>query len=233
MPRLSLGLGVQTIRKVGGGGAPPSGIAYADAPATAISVINFTLFKENTFGDGNLLYQFDEGINTPTNYYAYSEWNYESGIGKRAILAFNVNASTYYSNQSGQGIGDVTLSPNKWYLILFTAGIDVEGSIPPVPSAVFSTAYLILIPNFSPLPKYGSKSSALYEVAKTISVIPAWAAFLIWCSVNGTPATCNIGFGVLDVSGINLVPMPPTNKIAEVFMGRSALPLFLYFHQLQ
>jgi hypothetical protein len=137
MPRLSLGLGVQTIRKVGGGGAPPSGIAYADAPATAISVINFTIFKENTFGDGNILYQFDEGINTPTNYYAYSEWNYESGIGKRAILAFNVNASTYYSNQSGQGIGDVTLSPNKWYLILFTAGIDVEGSIPPVPSAVY------------------------------------------------------------------------------------------------
>ena len=41
------------------------------------------------------------------------------------------------------------------------------------------------------------------------------------------------GFGVLDGSGINLVPMPPTNKIAEVFIQISALPLFLYFHQLQ
>jgi len=137
MPRLSLGLGAQNIRKIGGGGAAPSGIAYADAPATAISAINFTLFKENTFGDGSLLYQFDQGTNTPTNYYAYNEWNYEDGFGKRAILAFNVNASTYYSNQPEQGIGNISLSPNKWYLILFAAGVDEEGSIPPVPSAVY------------------------------------------------------------------------------------------------
>jgi len=116
---------------------PPSGIAYADAPATAISVINYTLFKENTFTDTNLTYRFDDGENTPTNYYAYSAWNFESGSGNRAILAFNVNASTYYSNQPSQGIGNISLSPNKWYLILFTAGVDEEGSIPPVPSAVY------------------------------------------------------------------------------------------------
>jgi hypothetical protein len=57
----------------------PSGIAYADAPAVAISVINFTLFKENTFGDGNILYQFDQSYGTPpnpANYYAFSDYNF-------------------------------------------------------------------------------------------------------------------------------------------------------------
>jgi len=37
MPRLSLGLGVQTVRKVGGGGAAPSGIVVSTTNAVSIS----------------------------------------------------------------------------------------------------------------------------------------------------------------------------------------------------
>jgi len=40
MPRLSLGLGVQTVRKVGGGGAAPSGIVVSTTNAVNISVNN-------------------------------------------------------------------------------------------------------------------------------------------------------------------------------------------------
>ena len=58
MPRLSLGLGVQTIRKVGGGGAAPSGIAVASTASVVISgnaTFNGTAVKkvnpEQCFGD--------------------------------------------------------------------------------------------------------------------------------------------------------------------------------------
>ena len=37
MPRLSLGLGAQTIRKVGGGGAAPSGIPVSSTSAVIVS----------------------------------------------------------------------------------------------------------------------------------------------------------------------------------------------------
>ena len=57
-----------------------------------------------------------------------------------------------------------------------------------------------------------------YDVASTISEIPASRALIIWCSVNGTPPTGNIGFGELFVNGCNRVPLPPTNKIADVFI---------------
>ena len=96
---------------------------------------------------------------------------------------------------------------------------------PPVPSATSSTAYLIEIPKFLPSPKYGSKSSALNEVARTISEIPASLAFNIWCSVNGTPATCNIGLGVLLVSGASLVPRPPTKRIALLLLVKLLVKL--------
>ena len=138
MARYGYGMSVSGSRKsivASSGGAAPSGIAYADASAVAISVINFTLFKENTFEDGNLTYQFDEGTNTPTNYYAYSQWNYDTGTGDRAILAFNTSATTYYSNQPASA-PNVSLSPNTWYLIKFEGGNPDEGSTPPVPSLI-------------------------------------------------------------------------------------------------
>jgi hypothetical protein len=138
MPRLSLGLGVQNVRKIKSGGAAPSGLAYADASSVAISAINFTLLKTNTNGDGNLTYGFDEGVNTPTNYYGLSDYNFETGVGNRAILAFNASASTYYSNQPSN-VANVSLTTNKWYLIVFSAGnYDSDsGGYPPVPSTVY------------------------------------------------------------------------------------------------
>ena len=74
------------------------------------------------------------------------------------------------------------------------------------------------MPHFEPSPKYGVKTSERYEVAKTISVMPAAFAMAIWCSVTGTPATVSIGLGVFLVSGINRVPNPPTNKIATAII---------------
>jgi hypothetical protein len=106
----------------------------------AISQINFTLLKTNTSpsNDGNLLYRFDDGENTPTNYYGWSDYNFETGVGNRAILAFNASASTYYSNQPSN-VANVSLTTNKWYLIVFSAGnYDSDAGVyPPVPSTVY------------------------------------------------------------------------------------------------
>jgi len=46
MPRLSLGLGVQTIRKVGGGGAAPSGIPVASTSNILITFADSGLLLE-------------------------------------------------------------------------------------------------------------------------------------------------------------------------------------------
>jgi len=116
----------------------PAGIPYSSTTSVSINVINFPLFKENTFGDGNLLYEFDEGTNTPTNYYAWSNYDFEQGIGNRAILVFNASASAYYSNQPSN-VPNVSLTTNKWYLIVFSAGnYDSDsGGYASVPSTVY------------------------------------------------------------------------------------------------
>jgi len=131
--------GSRTAVVASSGGTTPSGIAYVDAQAVAISTINFTLLKTNTNGDTNLTYGFDEGANTPTNYYGWSDYNFELGTGNRAILAFNASASTYYSNQPSN-VANVSLTTNKWYLIVFSAGnYDSDaGGYPSVPSTVYA-----------------------------------------------------------------------------------------------
>jgi hypothetical protein len=136
MPRLSLGLGVQNIRKVGGGGTTPSGIAYANASAVAISAINFTLAKTFYGNDASIINYW--GSPYPTNWYGFSDYNYESGTGNQAILAFNTTANIYYSQQPSN-VPDVSLSSNKWYLIVFSAGLydSDSGTYPPVPSTVY------------------------------------------------------------------------------------------------
>ena len=57
MPRLSLGLGVQTVRKVGGGGAAPSGIPVAsttivfiDCPSAGVSSNFIKSSPDNWYG---------------------------------------------------------------------------------------------------------------------------------------------------------------------------------------
>jgi len=117
----------------------PAGIPYSSTAAVSINVLNFNLNKENDSGDGNLLYSFDESQTTPprpANYYGYSVWDYDTGTGNRAILAFNTSATTYVSNQTTSA-PNVTLSPNTWYLIKFAGGIYDDGSTPPVPTSVY------------------------------------------------------------------------------------------------
>lgn len=117
----------------------PSGIPYSSTASVSIDVINFTLSKENDYGDGNILYQFDESYDTPprpANYYAFSDYNSETGTGNRAILAFNTSATTYYSNQPWFA-PNVSLSQNTWILIVFTAGSYDDGFTPPVPTSVY------------------------------------------------------------------------------------------------
>ena len=58
--------------------------------------------------------------------------------------------------------------------------------------------------------------SARYDVASTMRVTPASRARVIWCTVNGTPATGSMGLGVLMVSGRRRVPCPPTSSTASV-----------------
>ena len=119
--------------------AAPSGIPYSSTASVSIDVINFTLSKENDYGDGNILYQFDESYDTPprpANYYAFNAYDSENGTGYRAILAFNTSATTYYSNQSFFA-PDVSLPQNAWILIVFTAGSYDDGAIPPVPTSVY------------------------------------------------------------------------------------------------
>jgi len=114
---------------------PNLGIPYASTASITSDFLGFTLTKESTNGDGNLLGQFDDSYTTPprpANYYGYSAWNYDTGTGTRAILAFNTSATTYYSNQPSVA-SNITLSPNTWYLIKFSAGNYDEGSIPPIP----------------------------------------------------------------------------------------------------
>jgi hypothetical protein len=113
----------------------PPGIPYASTASITSDYLAFTLTKENDNGDGNLLYSFDESQTTPprpANYYGYSVWDFDTGTGSRAILFFNTSATTYVSNQPNVA-PNVTLSPNTWYLIKFSAGNYDEGSIPPIP----------------------------------------------------------------------------------------------------
>ena len=110
-------------------------LSYASTASITSDFLAFTLTKENVSEDGNLIYQFDGSYNTPprpANYYGFSAWNYETGTGNRAILAFNTSATTYFSNQESV-VPNISLSPNTWYLIKFTGGDADEGSIPPVP----------------------------------------------------------------------------------------------------
>lgn len=95
---------------------------------------------------------------------------------------------------------------------------------PPVPSGSRSVTYSIWRPSDEPSPKYGSKTSARYDVARTMCSTPAALARASWCVRNGTPAAGTIGFGVCTVSGRSRVPLPPTRRIAS-FASVTALSL--------
>jgi len=115
----------------------PAGIPYSSTLAINISAINFTLYK-NSF-DGNMQYCFGDTYNVPprpANWYAYDNYNSDNGNGNRAILAFNTTATTYTSNQPSD-FPNIPLLPNRWYLIVFSAGIYDEGYYTPVPTSFY------------------------------------------------------------------------------------------------
>jgi len=64
MPRLSLGLGVQTVRKVGGGGAAPSGINVATTTAIVLSglTIGWTVLNGVYTKSGDPTNVFNGGV---------------------------------------------------------------------------------------------------------------------------------------------------------------------------
>jgi hypothetical protein len=67
MPRLSLGLGVQNIRKVGGGAAP-SGLPVASTDS--VYADGFVLFKQSpTLYSGQIIYDYEDCGNDQTRDY--------------------------------------------------------------------------------------------------------------------------------------------------------------------
>lgn len=95
---------------------------------------------------------------------------------------------------------------------------------PPVPSGSCSVTYSMCRPSDEPSPKYGSKTSARYDVASTMCSTPAARARASWWVRNGTPAAGTMGLGVCTVSGRSRVPFPPTRRIAS-FASVTALTL--------
>ena len=83
MPRLSLGLGVHTIRKVGGGGAAPSGIVAATA--------------------GNLNISF--GYFNPATYtkLTNTEWRIDYGEGDFHRLSYNIFSALAWALDANNG----------------------------------------------------------------------------------------------------------------------------------
>jgi hypothetical protein len=101
MSRLSLGLGVQTIRKVGGGGAAPSGIVAATAGNLNIS---FAYFDPATY---------IKVTNT--------EWQLYFGEGELARLSWNVYSPLAWNLDVNNG-DVVATNPSVNPLIIPTTG---------------------------------------------------------------------------------------------------------------
>ena len=60
--------------------------------------------------------------------------------------------------------------------------------------------------------------SSLYPIASTILLTPISTNALIYHSTIGNPQKGTNGFGSDMVSGLNLVPIPPTNINAFIFI---------------
>jgi len=121
MPRLSLGLGVQTIRKVGGGGAAPSGISLT-APTIYVSGLTFedggnfsggvlyspyTLFTTGYWRD---VYEIGFVTNSGGTWFFYTYANYE-GSPTGALVATNTAPATSLPTTGWvNSQGDLTVS---------------------------------------------------------------------------------------------------------------------------
>ena len=102
MPRLSLGLGVQSVRKVVGAGAAPSGIVAATA--------------------GNLVISF--GYFNPDTYTKLSntEWRLSFGEGEFQRLSWNIFSPLAWTLDENNGQSFVATNPSINPLIIPTTG---------------------------------------------------------------------------------------------------------------
>jgi len=89
MPRLSLGLGVQNIRKVGGGGAAPSGISLT-APTIYVSGLTFA---DGGYFSGGVLY-------SPYTLYIPGYWQDVYNVGSVNYFDGQWNFRTYAIGES-------------------------------------------------------------------------------------------------------------------------------------
>jgi hypothetical protein len=95
MPRLSLGLGVQSVRKIGGGGAAPSGIVAATAGEL---IIDFGYFSGEFYTKNNntlWLYNFGEGSEFQRlswNIFSANAWALDTNNGE--IVATNPSSNS-------------------------------------------------------------------------------------------------------------------------------------------
>lgn len=92
---------------------------------------------------------------------------------------------------------------------------------PPVFNFSFSTEHymLILYFLFILLMKFRIKSS-LYPIANIMSLTPIFTNASIYHSTISLPQNGTSGFGFLAVSGLSLVPIPPTNINAFIYNGK-------------
>jgi len=101
MPRLSLGLGVQTIRKVGGGGAAPSGIVAATAGDL---IIDFGYASGEYAKNNNTLWVYNFGEESEFQRLSYNvfsalAWALDANNGE--IVATNPSANPLIIPTSG------------------------------------------------------------------------------------------------------------------------------------
>nr|AIF07731.1 hypothetical protein [uncultured marine thaumarchaeote KM3_23_F10] len=80
---------------------------------------------------------------------------------------------------------------------------------PAVPNGVFSIEYVILQPKFLFFLTYVSICFVLYPVHMIISIISNFFRYSILRAISGMLLIGINGFGILSVSGRNLVPLPP------------------------
>jgi len=116
MPRLSLGLGVQSVRKVGGGGAAPSGINVATTTAIVLSGLT------GYYSDLNGTYTKS---GDPTNVF-------DGGVDGLATGAVFFNSAYTGGNRNGAAIwyGPILYgSGNGWQITIYDDNSFPIGSI--------------------------------------------------------------------------------------------------------
>ena len=110
MPRLSLGLGAQTIRKVGGGGAAPSGIPVASTSQIIVTSTNAFILSSPFDKLSASVFQSLDDENTSLEYLGENGWNFFAGGDIRAYALGSADfiPTSGYTIVSGGGSITIT-----------------------------------------------------------------------------------------------------------------------------